>query len=350
MRFVSADWPVADANEERRRNDQITVLRRKCQSVAKRVHCVAESAEAGQVTFRDVFTVGEFRAMWLAELLSFMGDHLARVALAVLVYARTGSAALTGLTYALTYIPAVVGALCLSGIADKRPRRQVIVAVDTARTLIVAAMAIPGIGLPFLCVMVALMSFLDGPYKAAQLALLRDVLDGRQYPVGLVVRQITMQTAQLVGFAGGGVLSAALSPQACLGIDAVTFAASASLIGRFVRSRPAARSPGDGRSFIAGTKVVWNEPRRRAIFLTTLLGLFLMAPEGVAVPYVAQLGYGTTMVGFVLASTGAGAIIGVSAFSRLVPAARWPAALPVACLTAGLPLVLVVAPTGSTLR
>ena len=38
-----------------------------------------------------------------------MGDQLARVALSVLVFARTDSAALTGLTYALTFVPAFIG-------------------------------------------------------------------------------------------------------------------------------------------------------------------------------------------------------------------------------------------------
>ena len=42
---------------------------------------------------RQVFAVREYRAVWLADLLSVAGDQLARVALAVLVYGRTGSAA-----------------------------------------------------------------------------------------------------------------------------------------------------------------------------------------------------------------------------------------------------------------
>ncbi|MGH8966506.1 MAG: MFS transporter, partial [Actinomycetes bacterium] len=39
-----------------------------------------------------VFRVPEFRVVWGAELVSVAGDQLARVALAVLVYGRTGSA------------------------------------------------------------------------------------------------------------------------------------------------------------------------------------------------------------------------------------------------------------------
>lgn len=254
-------------------------------------------ADAARPTFRDVFTVREFRAMLLAELLSFMGDQLARVALAVLVFDRTNSAALTGLTYALTYIPTVVGALALSGVADRKSRRTVIVTVDSIRIVVVAMMVIPAIPLIWLCVLVAVMSFLGGPYKAAQLALLRDVLNAQRYPVGMAIRQISTQTAQLIGFATGGILSAAASPQACLGIDSATFAASVLLVGRFVRSRPAPDSPDGHPSVIAGARMLWSEPRRRALFLTTILGVFYIAPQGIAAPYVAELGYGPTMSG-----------------------------------------------------
>ena len=44
-----------------------------------------------RATFRDVWAVREFRAVWSAELLSVAGDRLALVALTLLVYDRTGS-------------------------------------------------------------------------------------------------------------------------------------------------------------------------------------------------------------------------------------------------------------------
>lgn len=58
--------------------------------------------------------VREFRALWSAELLSVGGDPLPRVALAVLVYGRTGSAAWAAATYALTFLPALLGGVLLS--------------------------------------------------------------------------------------------------------------------------------------------------------------------------------------------------------------------------------------------
>lgn len=152
----------------------------------------------------------------------------------------------------------VLGALTLSTVADRHSRRGVIVAVDSIRALVVAAMVIPGIGLPWLCILVAVMSFLGGSYKAAQLALLRDVsVSGRHGPTP--DHHPDSCTCRLLL---GGILSVALGPGVCLGIDAATFASSALLIGRFVRSRSAPESPGGNHSIVAGFRAVWDDPRR----------------------------------------------------------------------------------------
>ncbi|MFD8494956.1 hypothetical protein [Amycolatopsis sp. NPDC059657] len=55
---------------------------------------------------------------------------------------RTCSAGLAALTYTLTYLPDVFAGPLLSGLADRWPRRTVIVA-DVLRALLVAVMAIP---------------------------------------------------------------------------------------------------------------------------------------------------------------------------------------------------------------
>src|SRR5260370_12100075 len=80
-------------------------------------------SRSGQPTFADVFAVGEFRALWLAQLLSVAGDQLARVALMVLVYDRTRSALWSALTFAVTFLPWIVGGLGLSGLAARLPLR-----------------------------------------------------------------------------------------------------------------------------------------------------------------------------------------------------------------------------------
>src|SRR5260370_7460818 len=78
----------------------------------------------GRPTFREVFAVREFRALWLAQLLSVAGDQLARVAMTVLVFDRTHSALWTALTYAVTFLPWVIAGLARAGLPHRRPTPQ----------------------------------------------------------------------------------------------------------------------------------------------------------------------------------------------------------------------------------
>ena len=55
--------------------------------------------------YGQLFAVSEFRALYVARTLSLLGDQLARVALAVLVFRETNSAFMTALVYALTFLP-----------------------------------------------------------------------------------------------------------------------------------------------------------------------------------------------------------------------------------------------------
>src|ERR687885_2906003 len=174
-----------------------------------------------------VFGVPEFRVLWGAELFSIAGDQLARVALAVLVYGRTGSAGWAAVAYALTFLPALLGGVVLSGLADRFRRREVMVVSDVVRAGLVAAMAIPDLPLWALCAVLVVVVLLGSPHTAAQGALYPEVLHGELYERGLAVRQITNQAAQLVGFAAGGMLVAAVSPAVALMGNAVSFALSA---------------------------------------------------------------------------------------------------------------------------
>src|SRR4051794_6288960 len=137
--------------------------------------------ETGSRGFAAALRSAEFRALWLAETLSVFGDQVARVALALLVYARTDSAALTALTYALTFVPAVLGGFLLSGLADRYPRRTVIIVTDVLRAGLAACMAIPGMPLWLLWGLIGVLTMAAAPFKAAQLALLPDVLPDGLY-------------------------------------------------------------------------------------------------------------------------------------------------------------------------
>src|SRR5260370_9856657 len=70
-------------------------------------------SRSAQPTFREVFAGGQFRALWLAQLLSVAGDQLARVAIPVLVSHRTHSALGPAPTYAVTHLQCVTARLAL---------------------------------------------------------------------------------------------------------------------------------------------------------------------------------------------------------------------------------------------
>src|ERR1700746_1599632 len=102
-----------------------------------------KGAVPARATFRDVFAVREFRVLWFSEILSVAGDRLALVALTLLVYDRTRSPLLAALAYAAGYLPWVIGGLFLADVADRYPRRSVMVFCDAVRAGLVAAMVLP---------------------------------------------------------------------------------------------------------------------------------------------------------------------------------------------------------------
>src|SRR3954453_11272221 len=85
---------------------------------------------SGSPRLSAVFRVPEFRALWTAEVLSVAGDQLARLGLAVVVLQRTGSPAWSAVVYALTFLPALAGGVVLGPLADRFPRRSVMVVAD----------------------------------------------------------------------------------------------------------------------------------------------------------------------------------------------------------------------------
>lgn len=277
---------------------------------------------AERARFRDVFAVGEFRALWTAQVQSRIGDQLARVALAVLVYDRTSSAGLTALVYALTYLPPLLAAPLLSGLADRYSRRDVMAGTDVARALLVGAMAVPAVPLAAVLVLLVAMTCLQPVFSAARNAALPRMLPGERFPVGMSVVTTTDSVAQIVGFTLGGVLVGyAGGPHMALAVDAATFALSAVLL-RFglTPHRPAANgtgSAGADRSLLGGVRVILAD--RVLVGLVVLLWLygFFLAPEALAAPYAHQIGTGPVSVGVLMAADLVGTAVGALVVGRI---------------------------------
>lgn len=315
---------------------------------------VDEQAER-PASFGEVLAVGQFRVLWIAHAQSRLGDQLGRLAIAILVFDRTGSAALTALTYALSFLPPLVSAPLLTPLADRYSRRLILVATDLARGALVAVMAIPGLPLGVLAVLLVVMVSLQPLYSAARNAILPNVLAGDRYMVGVGLVQGTDNIVQIAGFAAGGVLVGLIGSHAALGVDAVTFAVSATLAALGLTAHHPARQPDQpdtttvpdspdtprarGALLLQGAKLIWGDPRLRSLAALLWLYGFYVAPEGLAAPYAHQLGAGTAAVGLLMAADPIGAGIGSLAISRLVAPARRTRLIGVLAAAAGLPLI-----------
>jgi MFS family permease len=280
-----------------------------------------------RATFGAVFAVGEFRALWLAQVLSVAGDQLARVALTLLVFDRTHSALLAAVTFAASVVPAFFGGIALAGLADRFPRRRVMIACDLIRVALVAVMAVSGIPIAVLVVLLFLVTLVGAPFLSARAALYPDILTGDLYVLGTAVTLTTLQFAQVLGFAAGGAVVGFFGFRVSLLIDAATFALSALIIRIWVRHWPAARAvaepeSGTGGGLLEGIKLVFSSPALRIPMLLGWLAAFYNTPEGVSAPLAATLGGGAVAVGFILAAPALGASVGAIAFSRFVAPAR----------------------------
>jgi MFS family permease len=277
-------------------------------------------------TYRDVFAVGEFRILFATQLVSVVGDQLARVALAVLVFERTGSPALAALTYALTLVPELVGGPLLAGLADRYPRRTLMISCDLARAGLVAIMAVPGVPLWVLGVLVVAVALAGAPHKAARMAIMPTILAGDRFEVGMGLSITALHVGILGGYVVGAPVVAWLGPEWALLLDAATFGISAVLtvlgLGPHRPAGAAANQPPTLAAFREMVGLVWRDRRLRNLIAFGCLAGCYTVTAGLAVPFAAQVGAGTAAVGLLLAAHPAGCAIGTALLTRLVPPGR----------------------------
>jgi MFS family permease len=276
--------------------------------------------------FRDAFAVREFRTLWTAYALSVGGDQLAAVALSVLVYSRTGSPAWAALTYALTFLPDLLGGPLLAGLADLFPRRWVMVVADVSRAALVGVMAVPGQPIAVLVVLLFLVQLLSSPFTAARGAVVPAILTGDRYVAGMTIMRMTYQLGSVAGFAVGGAVLAGLGTSRALLIDALTFVASALLVGFGVGphrpSGTSAKRPSWWATVGGGLRLVVGDRRLRSLIGLACVSGAYVVPEGLAVSYAAQLHGDPAAVGILMAANPAGMVVGMLVLQRLRPTVR----------------------------
>ena len=258
----------------------------------------------------------EFRALWVTEIVSTVGDQLAKVAVSVVVFQRTGSATAAALTYALTLIPTIVAGPLLSPMADRFRHRELMVGcawIQTGLVVVMAATAlVPSDTIAVLGMGIAItgVSTITAPFRAARDATVPELVGAER--VGRAQRLMTSvrEIGQLAGLAGSAGVVAVVGPGTALLLDAVSFAVTAIVLRTVLRLRPAfahdaSATPGRRRDAVREL----TRPGPLALVGMALLVAPTIVPDALVVPLVQQMGAPTQMVGILLAADCAGLVV-----------------------------------------
>jgi MFS family permease len=188
------------------------------------------SAVTARPSYRQLLRNREFRGLVVAQVTSELGDHVARVALASLVLKRTDSAFLAVLAFVVSFVPAVFGSALLGSLADRIPRKVVMLGCDLARAVILAVIALLAVDATPVWVLLALLLVAEtftAPFEAAHRAVVPDVLpDPRECLVGTGLLRMLYQLDQVIGIVAAGVIIVLVGERAGLLLDVGTFVVS----------------------------------------------------------------------------------------------------------------------------
>jgi MFS family permease len=303
-------------------------------------------------SYAHVLRNREFRGLVVAQVTSELGDHVARVALASLVLRRTDSAFLAVLAFVVSFVPAVFGSALLGAIADRVPRKVVMLACDLARGVIVALIALLAVDSTpvwLLLLLLLVAETFTAPFEAAHRAVVPDVLPNpRDCLVGTGLMRMLYQLDQVIGIVAAGVVIVLVGERIGLLLDVASFAISFVVLAVTLSWRPASRqapSPGGKPTtllgdFREGWHLVFDDPALRAlVVLAWSAAVFLIAPEAVALAYAREEGADAAVGALLMASLPAGAALGAYLVARLDPLRQVGMIVPLA-VSACAPLML----------
>jgi MFS family permease len=268
----------------------------------------------------------DFRLLWTGMTVSLLGDGVFIVAVAWQAYAladRPSALAAIGIS---TSLPQVLMLLVGGAVADRFPRRRLLLWADAGRAAVMGVLAVlamtGAIELWELVVAGALIGTAAAFAAPAFDAIVPQLVPrGELTQANAIDQFIRPATLQLAGPALGGAAVAVLRPGGALAFDALTFAFSALCVARMTRLP--APAVGDSRRLRhdvhEGLRYVFRHTWLWATFVSaTLTYVLFIGPTQVLLPYIVRnsLHGGASTYGAILAVGGVGALLGAVAAGR----------------------------------
>jgi MFS family permease len=287
---------------------------------------------------RSALASRDLRLMLAALACSRAGDLIFSIALIVYVLQQTGSAAWVAALMALRLLPVLVVGPLAGVLADRVPRRRLMVGADLVRlALMLVTLGLVAADAPLgaIIAVTVLAGVAGTPYLPALTASLPRVVDERSLAGANALVSVVDYVATVLGPAVGAVVAATWGLSAALVVNAVSFGLSALFLAG-LRGRvdaPAAAEvstdPGDETAAGAwaqlwqelsdGLRAVTADPVLRTMVAAIVLSALAFGFELVYTIFISRdlLGTGASGVGWLDAAVGVGGVAGAWFASRL---------------------------------
>jgi MFS family permease len=270
----------------------------------------------------------DFLRFFGAQAISMFGDRMVTVALAFAVLQQGGSPTQVGTVLAMRALPQIACLLVGGVVADRTSRRTVLVVADLVRLISQGALAAWLIlGRPSVLA-IGLLAGVTGAGSGfaapATTGLLPEVVVPERLADANGLRATAFSAGELGGPLLSGLLVAAAGPGWALGVDALTFGASAALLIGLRRVGGPVRARAAGESFLADLRGGWHVFRSQRWLWTFVLyasmANLLWGAWKVLGPVVAHQDLGGAAAwGALVSAMGVGTIVGGILALRLRP-------------------------------
>jgi len=209
---------------------------------------------------RLVRTNENFRRLWLAQIVSEIGDWFYALAIYSLILELTGRAELVALAVVLQVLPTTFISPTAGVINDRISRKKVMIAADLARIVIVLGMlAVRSREMVWLVYPLLLLETISwGFFEPGRSAVIPNITPEEQILAANALSSATWSFNLAIGSTLGGLIAALLGRDAVFLLNALSFLASALLIRRMKFEEPhaAGRPPLHARDFVDFSPVV----------------------------------------------------------------------------------------------
>ena len=264
----------------------------------------------------------QYRNLWLASLVSMMGDWFNVIGTVILVNRYTDSTVAVGALFLARSLPPFVLSPVVGVIADRFNRKSILIITDILRALIVLGfLFVDSPERAWLIYALTIAQFvISSFFEPAKSAILPSLLDNEQdLLIANTLSGATWSAMLMLGAAIGGVMAALFGVQAAIIIDAITFLVSAIFVLKIQYSHEAETPTDEGgqtnglQEFLEGLRFMVSQPRIGLIALVKGFAQF-GAPDIMIAVYAAQIfpvgADGAIALGLLFASGGVGAVLG----------------------------------------